>query len=235
MNDTTQVLTKEQQETETESARVAKFDAIKAAFNNTVDVSDVSFSFRTVKDELTKEDTKRPTVTIPIPTPSVEGIIAILQNAKDNPKALELLLDAVADVVRSQARDIVNDNEGISEANFPYAQLGWDFIANMPKAERRGGGIPKEQWEAMVSHYVEVMPAITGKTKEACELAGRLIATKFASIKNAKPFLIRMKDLIGIFTVQAPRSGEFTDCLEFLNKKAERFLAMSDEDLMKAL
>ena len=218
-----------------EIAREAKHVEIKAAFNNKVDVADVSFSFRTVKDEVTKEDSKRPTITLPIPSPSVEGIIHILQNGEDNPKALELLLEAVGDVVRAQARDIVNDNEGVTAESFPYANLAWDFIANMPKAERRGGGIPKEQWEAMVVHYVEVMPAITGKTKESCELAGKLIATKFASIKNSKPYLRKVKELVGIFTVSAPKAGEFTDCIEFLNKKADRFLSMSDEDLLKSL
>lgn len=213
----------------------AKHTEIKAQFNNKVDVTDVSFSFRTVKDEVTKEESKRPTVTLPIPSPSVEGIIHILQNGDTNPNALALLLEAVSDVVKAQARDIINDNEAITTDNFPYSNLAWDFIANMPKAERRGGGIPKELWEAFVADYIDVMPAIANKTKESCELAGKLIATKYASIKNSKVYLRKMTELIGLYTVQAPKAAEFADCIEFLDKKANRFLSMSDEELLKSL
>jgi hypothetical protein len=235
MTDTNQANQATEVKSSPEDALANARKAIKANFNNTVDVSDVSFSFRTVEDSVTKEKTKRPSVTIPIPSPSVEGIIAILQNGTDKPKELQLLLDAVADVVRSMARDIINENEGITADNFPYAKLAWEVIANMPKEERRGGGIPKELWEAFVADYVLVMPGITGKTKESCELASRLIATKFASIKNSKPHLAKLKELIGIYTVQAPQAGEFADCIEFLNKKADRFLSMSDADLLAAL
>ena len=53
---------------------------IKANFNNKVDVIETGFHFRKVVDADTKTESKRNSIILPLPVPSVEGIIDILQN-----------------------------------------------------------------------------------------------------------------------------------------------------------
>ena len=114
---------------------------VQANFDNTVDKVAVKFNFRRVKDEATGLESKRPSVEIELPLLSVEGIIAAFQAGG---KQLDLIVEAVRDVQIARAREIINEKEDITADNFPYAELLWETIANLPKAERRGGGIPKD-------------------------------------------------------------------------------------------
>ena len=118
---------------------------IVANYDNTVDFIAAKFHFKKTKVEETGEDYKRPTVELEkLPVPSVEGVIAILQSGG---KQLDLLMEAVQNIVLDRARELVNEKEDINAENFPYDQLSWEKIATLPKAERRGGGISKETWE----------------------------------------------------------------------------------------
>lgn len=200
---------------------------ISANFDNKVDVRDFKFNFK--KDEL---GNKRASVELKLPVPSVEGIITILQAGG---KGLELLLDSVADVIASQARSIVNDKEDISQDTFPTEQLLWDFIANLPKAERRGGGISKELWEAFALDYTAVMPSVTGKSIEAVGNAAKIYLNKFNAVKTNKPVLKLLKDQLSLYLVNSTSAENFTDCVEFLLNKADTLLAMDDAALLSNL
>jgi len=108
-------------------------------FDNKVDVKEFKFHYK--KDEL---GNKRETTELKLPIPSVEGVVAILEAGG---KGLDLLLVTIGDAVAAQARAILNENPTMAAAQFPTEQCLWDFIANMPEAEKRGRGIPKEIWE----------------------------------------------------------------------------------------
>lgn len=200
---------------------------IQANFDNTVDVRDFKFNFK--KDEL---GNKRASVELKLPVPSVEGVIAILQNGG---KGLELLLDSVADVIAAQARTIVNDKEDISQDTFPTSQIMWDFIANLPKAERRGGGISKELWEAFALDYTAVMPAVTGKSIEAVGNAAKIYLNKFNAVKTNKPVLKLLKDQLSLYLVNSTNAETYVDCVDFLLNKADTLLAMDDAALLSNL
>lgn len=204
---------------------------IVARFNNKVDTKEFKFSFKTDKEL----GTKRPTVELRLPVLSVEGIIDILTNAQERPKELELLLDTLAETVYDQARSIVNDTEDINQDNFPIDKVTWEAIANMPKAERRGGGISKETWEEFAKDYVEVMPAATGKTAEQVGTAAKLLTLKFSPVKTQKPVIKLLQTQLGIYVNVSKQVEQFADCVDFLMKKAETLLNMSDEDLLANL
>lgn len=200
---------------------------IQAKFDNKVDVKEVKFNFK--KDEF---GNKRPSVTIPLAVPSVEGVIDILSNGG---KGLDLILEAVQTVIYDQARSVVNDKEDISATNFPYEQIGWDYIANMPKAERRGGGIPKEVWEAFAEDWIAVMPAATGRPIDAITNGARILIQKFSTMKTNKPVLEKFKSYFAIYSNTSPNAETYTDCLDFLNEKVEKLLTMDDAELLKNL
>lgn len=196
-------------------------------YDKTLDVKDFKFNFR--KDEL---GNKRAPVELRLPTPSVEGIVAILEAGG---KELELLLDTCADVIAAQARSIVDAREDISQDNFPMDQVLWTTIANLPKAERRGGGISKELWEAFAKDYVEVMPSVTGKSIEAVTNASKILLNKFSAVKTNKPVLSLLKGQLALYVTASQNAEQFTDCVEFLVNKADALLNMSEADLLSNL
>ncbi len=206
--------------------------AVQANFDNTIDKVAVKFNFRKVKDETTGLETKRPSVELELPLLTVEGIVKIFEVGG---KQLDLLVEAVREVQISRARELVNDKEDITQESFPFAQLAWEAIANLPKAERRGGGIPKEQWEEFSKDYIAVMPSVTGKTIEQVTNAAKLMLNKFQQIKTNKVVLKLLKEQLGIYANTSPNAEQYQDCVSFLVEKAEVFLNMDEAALLANL
>lgn len=233
--------TKEQLAAEKEAAdkaRAEMIDAIKAAFNNKVDVVPTKFFFKKVKevDDKGKEtgiETKRPTIELPIIRPSFEGILEFLK--LPDSKEAKLIMEAVGEVATSRARELINENENLTAENFDLRQLDWSVIANLPPAERRGGGIAKETWEEFVKDYVAVMPGVTGKPADTVQKSAKLFAEKFATVKTVKKILSKLKELLGIYANATTRGEEFEDCIEFLGKKLDMLLAADEQQLADAL
>lgn len=214
---------------------------IKANFDNKVDVKAVKFHFKKVeltakdasgKEVKTGETNKRPTVELALPTPSVEGIIEILQKGG---KGLELLLEAVQDVVISQAREIVNADEAIKQETFDLNKVSWETIANLPKGERRGGGIAKETWADFAEDYIKVMPAVTGKPLEHIENATKIYLTKFQTCKDRKNVLTKLKEQLALYLENSPEAENYTECVSFLVNKADEFLKLDPEAYLNNL
>jgi hypothetical protein len=207
-----------------------RLETVKASFDNTTDVITTKFHFKKVKalDSEGKEtgiESKRPSLEIPVPRPSVEGIIAILEAGG---KQLDLLMEAVFEVPVSRARELINEDENLTADNFPYDKLTWEAIANLPKAERRGGGISKESWEEFAKDYIAVMPGVTGKTAEQVGNASKIFTNRFNSVKFQKPILKLLKAQLAIYTDNSPNAEQFTDVIEFLNNKADSLLSMDE-------
>lgn len=211
-------------------------ESVVANFDNKVDKVTTKFNFRKVvtKDEATgvETETKRPTVELELPLLTVEGVIAALQAGG---KQLDLVVEAVRNVQLDRARELVNEKEDITSDNFPYAELSWETIANLPKAERRGGGIPKEMWEDFSKDYIAVMPAVTGKSVEQIANAAKILLNKFQQAKTNKPVLSLLKEQLGIYANSSANAEQFSDCIQFLVEKTETFLKMDDAQLLANL
>lgn len=205
---------------------------IQANFDNKVDIKEYKFHFKTVKDKESGIETKRPTIEMKLPVPSVEGIIAILEAGG---KELELLQSAVESIIVSQARSILGDNENMTAETFPLDQCLWNFIANMPEAEKRGRGIPKEVWEEFAADYIEVMPAITGKTSEQVALAAKLFLNKFQQVKTNKPVITKLREQLAVYANNSKQAENFIDCIKFLDDKAEDLLQADETALLANL
>ena len=203
---------------------------ITANFNKMVDEKEVKFNFRTVKDEATGLEVKRATIEQKIPVPSVEGIIAILEAGG---KQLELLQEAVADVIYQRAREILADDDKLTEV--PVNLLSWEIISNLPKAERKGRGIPKETWEDFSKDYVAVMPGVTGKSAEQVGNAAKIFLNKFQQVKTNKAVIKLLQGQLALYLNSSPNAEQFSDCVEFLVNKAETLLSVDEAALLEAL
>lgn len=189
-----------------------------------VDIKEFNFHFK--KDKL---GNKRPSVELKLPVPSVEGIVAIIEKGG---KELELLQDAIYDVIRSQAGSIVSDDEKISQTTFPVANILWSAIANMPKADRRSSAIDSAVWEAFAKDYIDVMPGVTGKSVEAVTNATVVYLKKFSIVKTNKDVIGKLKDQLGLYMEHSKNVEQFTEILELLISKADSYLAANDVELL---
>ncbi len=205
---------------------------IKVNHNFAVDVKAVKFNFKRQKDKDTGIETIREAVELAVPFPSVEGILAILEAGGTQ---LDLLQDAVEAVIVAVARDIIAEDTAINASNFPIDKITWEAIANMPKAQRRGGGIPKEVWEGFGQDYIEVMPEATGKSVEQITNASKILVGKLSNVRTNEPVLELLVTQLAIYADNSPNIEEYKECVEFLLNKADTFLNVSPEELLSAL
>lgn len=189
------------------------------------------FKFRKAKNSDGKEFNRTP-LTLPVITPTVSYISSILEQGG---KEVELLLDAVSSVINSQYRSLLSDDEAgeLNASNFPLDKVTWEYIANIPKATR-GAGIPKETWEAFIEDYCAVMPEATGKEPEKIARAAELLKNKMAAIKTQENVINFLVQQLSVYVEASDNAAQYSDCVDFLLKKAEQYLA-KDEDILDNL
>ncbi len=202
---------------------------------------DSSINFRTVKtkDEVTGEatETKRESIKLHIPVPSVQDILDIIdaasqENASDVAKNnLQLITDSLFATVYDQAVSIAKENASLTSANFPFEELDWEKIANAPEAERKSRGISKEEWADFAEDYLASMPAITSKSEDRVKRAVGVLLLKFAPIKSDKKSIAVVRDQLVVYAEQAPNAANYYKVIEFLLKKAD---AMIEAEVMEA-
>lgn len=209
---------------------------IKTNYNFDVDVKPVLFRFKTSVEKdaegNTVSETKRDPLELPLPIPSVKGIVDILE---EGGKPLELLMDAVESIVIQTARAMISEDNTINAVTLPVDKLSWSAIANMPKAERSGGGIAKEVWEDFASDYIKTMPEVQGKTVEQVTNAAKILQNKLAAVKTNKPVLSKMVEFLTVYISNSKRADEFTGCVEFLVNKADKLINTTPEELLANL
>lgn len=194
---------------------------IAANFNKEVDAKEATFRFK--KDKM---GNKRPNVELKnLPVPSVEGIIAILTKGG---KELELLQDAIYDVVRGVVADWVGSDESNGADKFNPADFTWEKIANMPKEDRRSSTISPEVWEGFSKSYMDTMPSVTGKTAEAVANAVQVYLKKFAMVKTNKPVIQKLKEQLGLYMEHAKDAEDYQEVLDLLIRRADTYLAADD-------
>ena len=194
---------------------------------------DVKFSFKKA-DEL---GNKRPPVSLKIPAPTIEAVVAFLNNDTDG-KNKEYLLDLLAEQIKEQARQQVADDDKPvnSQEELDLAKLTLEYISHIPASERKAGGIDKEVWAAFAKDYIAVMPGVTGKSADAVGVAADLLAKRFRAVANRKDVLKKLAEYLELwFTSTTPeKQEEFADVYEFLSKKAKELLAATDTEQMLA-
>lgn len=207
------------------------------------EVKEYSFHFKKekIKDSAGKvigEGKKLPSIKANLPVPSAEGILAIVQTGG---KELELLQDAMADIVFSQARGQINDlREKSPEAEIKpdfldLSKLNWSFIANLPKSERRGLGISDEDWDAFFADYRAIMPKATGKDEDRIEKHVAIYKRKFATIRNDKKALGVLNEMLALWAANTGAMEDHETVYDYLKKRVEVLLQEEEKVLAEAL
>ena len=218
----------DQNQPTTETQTPVPAPVILVNFDNKLDYKSAKFNFRELTDKETGVKTKRASVELAkLPVPSVEGIIAILEAGG---KSLDLLLEAVQEVIVERARDIISENETITSENFDYSLVDWNAIANLEKEDRRSG-ISKETWEDFAKDYVEIMPAVSSTSSEQCANAAKIFIGKFASIKTKKDVIAKLKLRLAMYAEHSPKATEFAEVIDVLFKKADKLIEAKEVSL----
>lgn len=220
---------------------VAKLAALDSPL---VQMREVPFHFKTPRsekkndkgepvDELGEVLKKRETIKLNLPMPTFAGIVEAMQDEKQ----LAFITDLIEEAIIGAARDQVGDDSKPvnSQDELDISKLTLAFIANQPKAERRGGGIGKEVWEEFAKDYVEIMPAIANKSPEAVGNASKLFLAKFQPVKTQKKVIAYLQQQLALWFQNTKRADDFSECYEFLNEKATNLLKQDEAALLDTL
>lgn len=189
-------------------------------------LTETTYHFRTVDPTTGK---KRESIKLTVPLLTINGLVDII-NAGD--KELELLLEVANDLIIERGRSVLTDANYDSSVVTPLT-VEWKTIANLPKAERTGGGIPKETWEAFSKDYIEVIvKAVPGLTTEQAVGASKHFLNKFAAIKTNKQVISKLKDRLDAWFASTPNAEQFIGAYEALTAKVNTLLTTDDASLL---
>lgn len=207
------------------------------------DTKEVLFHFKKekIKDAEGKvigEGKKLPSLKLSIPVPSAEGILDIVAAGG---KGLELLQEALQDVVFVQSRNLINEirvkspEAEIKPEQISIDQLAWNFIATLAPAARRGLGISDEDWEEFFTDYRNIMPTVTGKDKERVEKHVALFKSKYQRCRNDKKALKVLQEMLELWASHTTAMEDNTAVYEYLKERVETLLKEEEKILAEAL
>lgn len=189
--------------------------------------------FRTVKSKDAEGNTvesKRESIKLHFPVPSMADVLLIIEQGSAEGASqvalnnLQLLQDAMFNVVYDVAASLAKENTSLTSANFPMDELDWEKIANAPEAERKSRGISKEEWADFAEDYLASMPAITGKDESRVQRAVAVLINKFGPIKSDKQSIAVLRDQLAVYAESAPNAANYYKVIEFLLKKADALI-----------
>ena len=217
----------------------------------------ITFFFKEQKDDNGKKTGyKRPAVVLNIPVPSAislatvisKGIVAYRQVIPEGApipdeissarNQLDLLLNATSDIIYVNAREQVNSKDDISQENLDISKLSWDYIANIPPAERKGSGISDETWEDFVKDYIAIMPATLQtqgltKTVEQITTQAEMLKKKFNSCKQQKKILSYLRQMLALWFQSTQQKDDFSQVFEYLDKRADTLLKADEAAVLE--
>lgn len=134
-----------------------------------------NFKSRRITDENGNEigrTKKQPSLTVDLPVPSTDEVIAMLQTGGAEAVLLMTQIgDTIYQAARGQFDEIIeqfgdDDSKEVTADMLNYDQLSISYLANLPPSSRGVQAISDEEWQAFFEDYLAVMVAATGKTED---------------------------------------------------------------------
>ena len=175
-----------------------------------------NFKSRRITDENGNEigrTKKQPSLTVDLPVPSTEEVIAMLQAG--GAEAV-LLMTQIGDIIYQAARgqfdEVIeqfgdDDSKEVTADMLNYDQLSISYLANLPPSSRGVQAISDEEWQAFFEDYLAVMVAATGKTEDRIKNHINL----FKKPQKAKANKEVLKVLVDQLDIYLASSGNLED------------------------
>ena len=134
-----------------------------------------NFKSRRITDEAGNEigrTKKQPSLTVDLPVPSTDEVIAMLQAGGAEAVLLMTQIgDTIYQAARGQFDEVIeqfgdDDSKEVTADMLNYDQLSITYLANLPPSSRGVQAISDEEWQAFFEDYLAVMVAATGKTED---------------------------------------------------------------------
>ena len=134
-----------------------------------------NFKSRRITDEAGNEigrTKKQPSLTVDLPVPSTDEVIAMLQAGGAEAVLLMTQIgDTIYQAARGQFDEVIeqfgdDDSKEVTADMLNYDQLSISYLANLPPSSRGVQAISDEEWQAFFEDYLAVMVAATGKTED---------------------------------------------------------------------
>lgn len=134
-----------------------------------------NFKSRRITDENGNEigrTKKQPSLTVDLPVPSTDEVIAMLQSGGAEAVLLMTQIgDTIYQAARGQFDEVIeqfgdDDSKEVTADMLNYDQLSITYLANLPPSSRGVQAISDEEWQAFFEDYLAVMVAATGKTED---------------------------------------------------------------------
>ena len=134
-----------------------------------------NFKSRRITDESGNEigrTKKQPSLTVDLPVPSTDEVIAMLQSGGAEAVLLMTQIgDTIYQAARGQFDEVIeqfgdDDSKEVTADMLNYDQLSISYLANLPPSSRGVQDISDEEWQAFFEDYLAVMVAATGKAED---------------------------------------------------------------------
>ena len=134
-----------------------------------------NFKSRRITDEAGNEigrTKKQPSLTVDLPVPSTDEVIAMLQSGGAEAVLLMTQIgDTIYQAARGQFDEVIeqfgdDDSKEVTADMLNYDQLSISYLANLPPSSRGVQAVSDEEWQAFFEDYLAVMVAATGKTED---------------------------------------------------------------------
>lgn len=187
-----------------------------------------NFKSRRITDESGNEigrTKKQPSITVDLPVPSTDEVIAMLQAGGAEAVLLFTQIgDTIYQAARSQFDEIIeqfgdDDSKEVTADMLNYDQLSISYLANLPPSSRGVQAISDEEWQAFLEDYLAVMVAATGKTEDRIKNHINL----FKKPQKAKANKEVLKVLVDQLDIYLASSGNLEDTGTCAVRTRDRF------------
>lgn len=156
---------------------------------------------------------------------TVEDLATILTGSDE--KAKELLVSqanqVVVDAVRAQLDEQDNHVE-IDVSKLDLSKADFAYMANLPPAQRTGGGIPSETWDAWATDYVATLVRVAGKTEAVASNSATIFRTNLKEYRFSPEWLKALQGNLQTWFTSSTEAAEFVTIYERLNTRLEGYL-----------
>ena len=175
-----------------------------------------NFKSRRITDENGNEigrTKKQPSLTVDLPVPSTDEVIAMLQAGGAEAVLLMTQIgDTIYQAARGQFDEVIeqfgdDDSKEVTADMLNYDQLSITYLANLPPSSRGVQAISDEEWQAFFEDYLAVMVAATGKTEDRIKNHINL----FKKPQKAKANKEVLKVLVDQLDIYLASSGNLED------------------------
>ena len=175
-----------------------------------------NFKSRRITDEAGNEigrTKKQPSLTVDLPVPSTDEVIAMLQSGGAEAVLLMTQIgDTIYQAARGQFDEVIeqfgdDDSKEVTADMLNYDQLSISYLANLPPSSRGVQAVSDEEWQAFFEDYLAVMVAATGKTEDRIKNHINL----FKKPQKAKANKEVLKVLVDQLDIYLASSGNLED------------------------